>query len=125
MDIIVSNASDLPLYQQIKSQIRAALMRGELQEGDPVPSIRALASDLAVSILTIRRVYDELETEGFLVSRAGRGTFVAPSSRELLAETRRREVEEKAAAAVAAARELDVSSAELHQMIDILFEGGE
>lgn len=125
MDIIVSNTSDLPLYQQIKNQVRTAIMRGELKEGDALPSIRSLANHLAVSVLTVRRVYDDLETEGFLISRAGRGTFVAPGNPELLAETRRREVEERAAAAVDLARELGISRAELMAMIDILYEGGE
>lgn len=121
MDIVISNASDLPLYQQIKNQIRTALMRGELKEGQPLPSIRTLANDLSVSVLTIRRVYDDLETEGFLVSRAGRGTFVAPSNAELMAETRRREVEKRVGAAVDAARELGVSKEDLITMIDILY----
>lgn len=125
MDIIVSNASELPLYQQIKSQIRSALMRGELREGEPLPSIRTLANDLAVSVLTIRRVYDDLEKDGFLVSRAGRGTFVAPSSAALLEETRRREVESRAAAAVEAARGLGVPKEDLLRMIDILYTEGD
>lgn len=125
MDIVVSNASDLPLYQQIKNQIRSALMRGDMKEGDPLPSIRTLANHLGVSVLTIRRVYDDLENEGFLVSRAGRGTFVAPGNAELLAETRRRAVEERAAAVVDSARDLGISKTELLAMIDILYEEGD
>lgn len=125
MDIVVSNTSEQPLYQQIKNQIRTALMRGELKEGDPLPSIRALATHLSVSVLTIRRVYDDLEREGYVISRAGRGTFVAPCSEDLLRETRLREVEQQALAAVTAARALGVTREELHKIIDILYEGGE
>lgn len=124
MDIVVSNASALPLYQQIKNQLRAGIVRGDLHEGDPLPSIRALANHTGVSVLTIRRVYDDLETEGFVISRAGRGTFVAECSEEVAREAKRREVEERMAAAVDAAKELGVSRNELHEIIDILYEGG-
>lgn len=123
MDIIVSNTSPLPLYEQIKNQIRAGIVRGELQDGDPLPSIRALAGHTGVSVLTVRRVYDDLETEGFVVSRAGRGTFVAPCSAEIAQEARRREVEQRLAAAVDAAKDLGVSLQELHDIIDILYGG--
>ena len=73
MKIIVSNASNLPLYQQIEEQIKEAIFVGELKDGDPLPSIRNLANDLQVSVLTIRRVYDELEKEGFLACHVGIG----------------------------------------------------
>lgn len=124
MDIVVSNASPLPLYQQIKKQIRASIVSGDLSEGDPLPSIRALANHAGVSVLTIRRVYDDLETEGFVVSKAGRGTFVSACSDEVVRETRRREVEERLSGAVDAARELGMTREELHEIIDILYEGG-
>ncbi|HBM4435403.1 TPA: GntR family transcriptional regulator [Enterococcus faecium] len=75
MKILISNTSDAPLYQQIKEQIIDAILKGELVEGDPLPSIRAFANDLKVSVLTIRRVYDDLEKEGFVNSQVGIGTF--------------------------------------------------
>ena len=75
MKILISNTSDTPLYQQIKDQIKDAILKEELVEGDALPSIRAFANDLKVSILTIRRVYEELEQEGFIVSQVGIGTF--------------------------------------------------
>ena len=71
MKIIISNTSDIPLYQQIKDQIKDAILKNELVEGDPLPSIRSFANDLHVSVLTIRRVYEELEQEGFVVSQVG------------------------------------------------------
>ena len=76
MKILISNTSDTPLYQQIKDQIKDAILKEELIEGDALPSIRAFANDLKVSVLTIRRVYEELEQEGFIVSQVGIGTFV-------------------------------------------------
>ena len=75
MKILISNTSDTPLYQQIKDQIKDAILKEELVEGDALPSIRAFANDLKVSVLTIRRVYEELEQEGFIVSQVGIGTF--------------------------------------------------
>ena len=89
VDIILSNSSELPFYQQIKNQIKQAILKGTLQEGDLLPSIRNLADDLQVSVLTIRRVYNELETEGYLNSRMGKGTFVAMANSELIMESKR------------------------------------
>ena len=82
MKILISNTSDTPLYQQIKDQIKDAILKEELVEGDALPSIRAFANDLKVSVLTIRRVYEELEQEGFIVSQVGIGTFVCRSNLE-------------------------------------------
>lgn len=95
MDIILSNSSELPFYQQIKNQIKQAILKGTLQEGDLLPSIRNLADDLQVSVLTIRRVYNELETEGYLNSRMGKGTFVAMANSELIMESKRHMIETK------------------------------
>lgn len=89
MKILISNTSDAPLYQQIKEQIIDAILKGELVEGDPLPSIRAFANDLKVSVLTIRRVYDDLEKEGFVNSQVGIGTFVSTSNVELLRDSKR------------------------------------
>ena len=95
MKILISNTSDTPLYQQIKDQIKDAILKEELIEGDALPSIRAFANDLKVSVLTIRRVYEELEQEGFIVSQVGIGTFVSTSNLELLRDSKRRLVEQK------------------------------
>ena len=77
MNVVVSNSSDVPLYVQIKEQIKDAILKGELEDGELLPSIRSFANDVQVSVLTVRRVYEELEKEGFAVSQAGRGTFVS------------------------------------------------
>lgn len=79
MKILISNTSENPLYQQIKDQIKDAILKEELVEGDPLPSIRAFANDLSVSVLTIRRVYEELEKEGFITSQVGKGTLYRPA----------------------------------------------
>ena len=124
MKILISNNSDVPLYQQIKDQLKDAILRQELKQGDMLPSIRTFANELRVSVLTIRRVYDDLEQEGFVVSQVGIGTFVNVGNVELLRDSRRREVEEKMADMIAAAKSLDISKEELWQMLDILFEEG-
>ncbi len=125
MNIIISNVSDQPLYQQIKEQIKAAILHAELKGGDLLPSIRALANDLHVSVLTTKRVYDELESEGFIITRAGKGTFVAPENLELLRESKRHLVEVKLTEAWETARSLGVSKSELYAMMDLLFEEDE
>jgi len=125
MNIIIANVSDPPIYQQIKDQIKDAILHGELTQGELLPSIRTLANDLRVSVLTTRRVYDELEAEGFIVSKAGKGSFVAAENLELLRESRRHIVEVKLTEAWKAARSLGICKKELYSMMDILFEEGE
>ena len=122
MTIIISNTSDRPLYQQIKDQIKDAILKNELVEGDPLPSIRSFANDLQVSVLTIRRVYEELEQEGFVVSQVGIGTFVSASNIELLRDTKRRLVEQKMQDMLQTAKSLNISKDELNAMMDILYE---
>ena len=122
MKIIISNTSDIPLYQQIKDQIKDAILKNELVEGGPLPSIRSFANDLHVSVLTIRRVYEELEQEGFVVSQVGIGTFVSASNAELLRDTKRRLVEQKMQDMIQTAKSLNISKDELNAMMDILYE---
>lgn len=125
MKILISNTSTRPLYEQIKDQLKDAILQGELAEGDALPSIRAFASDLKVSVLTIRRVYDDLEQEGFVTSQVGKGTFVSTGNVELLRDARRRRVEEKMAAMIADAKTLGITKEELSTMMDILYEEDE
>ena len=122
MKILISNASDSPLYQQIKDQIKDAILRGELAAGDALPSIRAFANDIMVSVLTVRRVYDDLEQEGFVTSQVGIGTFVSAGNVELLRDSRRRAVEEKMQDMIQTAKSLGIGKEELSQMMDILYE---
>lgn len=122
MKILISNTSDSPLYQQIKDQIKDAILKEELVEGDSLPSIRAFANNLKVSVLTIRRVYEELEQEGFVTSQVGKGTFVSTSSIDLLRDSKRRLVEQKMQDMIQTAKSLNISKAELNAMMDILYE---
>ena len=122
MNIIVSNSLDVPLYIQIKEQIKEAILKGELEDGELLPSIRNFANDVHVSVLTIRRVYDELEKEGFAFSHAGRGTFVSRGNPELLRDFKRRIIEQDLQKAVHNAKLFDIEKDELYAMVDIMYE---
>lgn len=122
MKIVISNTSDSPLYQQIEEQIVDAILKGELVEGEILPSIRTFANDLKVSVLTIRRVYDDLEKEGFVNSQVGIGTFVSTSNVELLRDSKRRLVEQKMLEMIQTAKSLGITQQELNDMMNILFK---
>ena len=125
MDIIISNASGQPIYEQICRQIKGAIATGRLKPGEALPSIRALARDLRISVITTKRAYEELERDGFLENVPGKGCFVAPQNRELLREAQLRKVEEKLSQAVEEARKGAFPLEELHEMLDILYKGEE
>ena len=122
MNVIVSNASDKPIYEQIYTQIKGAILRGECREGEALPSIRALAKELRISVITTKRAYEELEREGFLITQTGRGSFVAPVGVELLREEQLRAVEEHLTSAVRAARLGNLEKEEFLDMAKMLFE---
>ena len=122
MDIIISNASDKPIYEQIVVQMKELILAGELQEGQQLPSIRALASDLRISVITTKRAYAELEAQGFVETVQGKGSFVAGGNAELLREERLRHIEELLGGAVREARGAGIGLAELHDMLDVLAE---
>ncbi|MEY8190169.1 GntR family transcriptional regulator [Peribacillus simplex] len=122
MKIIIKNGSEHPLYQQIKDQIKGGILRQELKEGEKLPSIRSLANDLHVSVLTTKRVYDELEKEGFIVTTVGKGSFVASDNLEMLSESKRRMIEKKLSEAWQMAKTLGINKQELYLMMDIIFE---
>ena len=125
MDIILSNASGKPIYEQITDQVKEQIMSGTLKPGEPLPSIRNLARDLRISVITTKRAYEELERDGFLENVPGKGCFVAPQNRELLREAQLRKVEEKLSQAVEEARKGAFPLEELHEMLDILYKGEE
>lgn len=113
MNIIIRNEGDTPIYEQIVTQIKGAILAGELAEGEGLPSMRLLARELRISLITTKRAYEELEREGFVVTVPGRGSFVAAANWELLREEHRRRMEEHLAAAAASARMGGVSRKEL------------
>jgi len=94
LDIILSNMSDRPIYEQIYNQIKNAIISGELKEGDMLPSIRALAKDLRISVITTKRAYDELERDGYIYTVAGKGCYVAKKNMELIREEYLKRIEE-------------------------------
>lgn len=94
MNIIISNANNQPIYEQIYTQIKSAIISAELNEGDILPSIRNLAKDLRISVITTKRAYDELEKDGYIYSVAGKGSYVAEKNTEVLREAQLKEIEE-------------------------------
>lgn len=122
MDIIISNASDKPIYEQIVMQMKDLILAGDLQEGQQLPSIRALASDLRISVITTKRAYAELESQGFIETVQGKGSFVAGGNTELLREERLRHIEELLGSAVREARGAGIELQELHDMLDVVAE---
>ena len=121
MKIIISNASPDPIYEQVTKQIKAQIISGELREGDALPSIRKLAKDLMISVITTKRAYEELEKEGFIDTVGGKGTFIAMQNKELLEEKKMQSVEEKLSKAVADAKRLGIKLNELRTMLSILY----
>ena len=123
MDIIISNASGKPIYEQITSQMKNLVLDGTLAEGTQLPSIRMLANDLKVSVITTKRAYADLEAQGFIETVPGKGSFVAGGNRELRREERLRRIEGLMAQAVDEAKAAGVSRDDLHDMLDLLLEG--
>ena len=122
MKLIISNVSGVPIYEQIKQQIKAAILSGELQAEETLPSLRTLAKDLKISVLTVTKAYTELEQEGFVTSQVGIGTFVSTSNLDLLRDSKRRLVEQKMLDMIQTAKSLNISKDELNSMMDILYE---
>ena len=123
MNVIVSNASDRRIYEQIYLQLKGAILRGELREGDALPSIRALAKDLRISVITTKRAFDDLERDGFIYTVQGKGSFVAAKNGELLREEQLKQIEQKLTEALALARQGGISEAELAEMFQVLLQG--
>ncbi len=117
MEIIISSNSNKPIYEQITSQIKAMVMSGELQNGDPIPSMRALAKTLHISVITVQKAYEELQRDGFIETSVGRGSYISGNSKEFYQEEQQRIVEEHLASATEVARQCNL---DLPQLIDIL-----
>ena len=122
MDIIISNSSGQPIYEQICRQIKGAVAAGKLKPGEPLPSIRNLARDLRISVITTKRAYEELERDGFICTVAGKGSFVAQQDVELARESSLREIEEHLTAALELARQIELPVEELKNILQVLSE---
>ncbi len=121
MDIIISNSGDTPIYDQITRQMKGLILRGELQEGESLPSMRLLARELRISVITTKRAYEELEREGFITTVPGKGCFVAPRNLELAREESLRRMEEHLGRAVEAARLGGITLSEMTESLNILY----
>lgn len=123
MDIILSNSSDEPIYQQIISQIKAQIMSGELAAGDALPSMRALAQQLKISVITTKRAYEELERDGFIENFAGKGCFVKTQNTDFLREESIRQTEELLAKACDKARLCGLTLEEMKEILELVYGG--
>ena len=121
MDIIISNSENKPIYEQIISQIREKIISGELKEGDALPSMRLLAKELRISVITTKRAYEELEAQGFTESYTGRGSFVKSRNMELIREENLKLIEDFLAQAVKRARLSGIGSDELCDILNFLY----
>lgn len=121
MKIIISNNSSIPIYEQIKSMIKDQILSGELESDSPLPSIRMLAKDIRISVMTIKKAYDELEEEGFIVTRQGKGSFVAPTNLEFIKEQKQREIEEYINKIVDISTQYKISKEEILDLFEFLY----
>ncbi|MDT3763712.1 GntR family transcriptional regulator [Priestia filamentosa] len=122
MRILISNHSKEPIYEQITKQIREAIMTHEISQGENLPSIRQLAKDLRVSVITTKRAYEELEKEGLIYSIVGKGSFVAEQNPELLREKKLRAIEAHLLEAIENSKGTDITLAQLKEMLELLYE---
>jgi GntR family transcriptional regulator len=122
MGIIINNSSMTPIYEQMVGQIKAQIMSGERKEGDMLPSVRALAKDLRVSALTVKKAYDELEREGFVTTVHGKGTFVTSANQEIMLEEKKKEVEADLEGAIRKGRSCGMSDEEITELFQIILE---
>lgn len=125
MEIIISNNANKPIYEQITSQIKAMIMSGELQAGDSIPSMRALAKSIHVSVITVRKAYEDLQRDGFIETAVGRGSFVSAQNREFYQEEQQRIAEEHLEAAAEIGRTCNIPLAKLTELLALFYKGDE
>ena len=122
MNIIISNSSDVPIFLQIKNAIKEEIYNGNLQENDSLPSVRVLANDLKISFLTVKRAYDELESEGYIKTIPKKGSFVAPRNFELMREEKLKEIQSLIEEIYDIAKMSHISNDEIEELFRIIFE---
>ena len=123
MNIIISNSSSVPIYEQIKQAIKQAILKNELKEEDMLPSVRVMANDLKISFLTVKKAYDELEKEGYIKSVQGKGSFVAPKNSELVQEKKRKEIQNYIEKIIKLAQMSDISEKEIIELFKLMYKG--
>ena len=122
MQIIISNHSKEPIYKQIIAQIKSLILSGDLGEGEALPSIRQLAKDLQISVITTKRAYEELEKDGFIYSIVGKGSFIAEQNLEVIREKKLKVIEEQLMDVITNSREMGLPLNELQDLLNILYE---
>ena len=123
MDIIISNSAGKPIYEQISSQIKEMIMNGTLKEGDALPSMRYLAQQLRISIITTKRAYEDLERDGFIQSFTGKGSFVSVRDQEFVREEGLRQIESNLRLVIEKAKQCGVELEEIQELLKMLYEG--
>ncbi len=123
MQIIINTSSMIPIYEQITDQIKAQIRSGQCKENDPLPSVRTLAKELKISVLTVKKAYDRLEAEGFAVTVHGKGSYISVSNRELLLEEQKKEVERLMETAVEKGRQCGISDEDIKAILQLILEG--
>lgn len=124
MNIVISNSSDKPIYEQITSQIKSMVMTGRLKEGDPLPSMRTLAKELRISVITTKRAYEDLERDGFITSVVGKGSFVKAADTSLVREEKLKQIEEWLSKAVSLAQQGGIKREEIGEILELLYQEG-
>jgi GntR family transcriptional regulator len=125
VNIIISSNTSKPIYEQITLQIKAKVMGGELQTGDPVPSMRALAKSLRVSVISVQRAYEDLQRDGFIETAVGRGSFVSAKNRDFIQEEQQRRAEEHLAEAAEIGKASGISADKLIELLRLFYESEE
>lgn len=123
MKIIISNSSSVPIYEQIKETIINQILTNELKEEEMLPSIRTLAQDIRISVMTIKKAYDELEKEGYIITRHGKGSFVAPKNTELAKENAKKDIEKYVDKIIDISNRFDIDKKEVLDLFEFLYEG--
>ncbi|MBE6054960.1 MAG: GntR family transcriptional regulator [Clostridium sartagoforme] len=123
MKILISNSSKLPIYEQIANSIKEGIISGDLSPNEKLPSIRSLAKDLNISVITTKRAYEELESQGFIETVGGKGCYVSFFNKELVYEEKLKEVEEKLEEIINIARSIKLSKSDIKSIIDLIYEG--
>jgi len=125
MKMIISNSSSIPIYEQIKNSIIEQIMNDELKEDEAIPSIRNLAQDIKISVMTIKKAYDELEQEGYIISRQGKGTFVAPKNTELAKDKAQKDIENYISKIVEISKKFDIQKEDVIDIFNLFYGGNE
>ena len=122
MEIIISNSTSKPIYEQITSQIKNMIMTGELKSGESIPSMRSLAKSLHISVITVQKAYEDLQRDGFIETTVGRGSFVRADNKEYIQEEKQREIESCLQKAIELSKENGISLSKLIELLNIFYE---